>query len=155
MGHIELPVPVYHPTFMDQLLRLLRAQCVYCHRLRLLPQEVDRFACKLRLIRFGLLEEVQELDNIHTKERISTADASNGSATDVDETSDEDENAPAQIMRKRIEFVNDAIREAGGKRYLANRAKQKIEAVSEARRVVIKEFLATILKPRSCATCKG
>ena len=26
VGHIDLPVPVYHPTFMDQLLRLLRAK---------------------------------------------------------------------------------------------------------------------------------
>lgn len=31
-GHIELDVPVYHPLFFTDLVRVLRAKCVYCHR---------------------------------------------------------------------------------------------------------------------------
>ncbi|MCJ1357129.1 MAG: hypothetical protein MMC33_007125 [Icmadophila ericetorum] len=155
VGHIELPVPVYHPTFMDQLLRLLRAQCVYCHHLKLIPQEVNRYACKLRLIRFGLLEEAEELENIQTKDNSATGNVPNGSEMDVDETSNEDEAAPQQIIRRRTEFVNQAIKDAGGKGYLAAVARQKIEAVSGIRRAVVKEFLAAVIKPKTCGTCNG
>ena len=140
---------------MDQLLRLLRAQCVYCHHLKLIPQEVNRYACKLRLIRFGLLEEAEELENIQTKDNSATGNVPNGSEMDVDETSNEDEAAPQQIIRRRTEFVNQAIKDAGGKGYLAAVARQKIEAVSGIRRAVVKEFLAAVIKPKTCGTCNG
>lgn len=34
-GHIELPVPVYHPLFMNQAFGLLRSICMYCHKFKM------------------------------------------------------------------------------------------------------------------------
>jgi hypothetical protein len=31
-GHIELDVPVYYPLYFNDLIRLLRTKCVYCHK---------------------------------------------------------------------------------------------------------------------------
>ena len=60
-GHIELPVPVYHLTFMDQLLRLLRGKCAYCHNLKLARVQINEFVSRLRLIRCGLVKEANEM----------------------------------------------------------------------------------------------
>lgn len=35
MGHIELPLPVYHPLFMKILIQILRSSCFCCHKLLL------------------------------------------------------------------------------------------------------------------------
>ena len=63
-GHIEMPVPCYHPTFLDQVLRLVRASCVYCYRLKMGRVAVHRFGAKLRLVECGLVQELRELDEI-------------------------------------------------------------------------------------------
>ncbi len=31
-GHIELDVPVYYPMYFNDLIRLLRTKCVFCHK---------------------------------------------------------------------------------------------------------------------------
>jgi len=33
-GHIELPVPVYHPLFIATLYNLLNCACLFCHKFR-------------------------------------------------------------------------------------------------------------------------
>ncbi|KAM5359034.1 hypothetical protein ACJZ2D_014788 [Fusarium nematophilum] len=56
-GHIQLPVPVYHPVFMDQAYRLLKATCVYCKGFRLPQKELHKYVCKLKLLQHGLIQE--------------------------------------------------------------------------------------------------
>jgi DNA-directed RNA polymerase beta' subunit len=34
-GHIELPVPVFHPLFMNQAFGLLRSVCMFCHQFKM------------------------------------------------------------------------------------------------------------------------
>ena len=147
-GHIELPVPVYHATFMDQLLRFLRGKCAYCNHLKLHPAEVNRFVCKLTLIRYGLLKEAAEIEEIHGKldspdeaESESAGDSDNGIADD--------------LVHRRNDFVQRAIKNLGGKTIAAAIAAEKTEAVTEERRVVLREFLASITKAKSCGSCKG
>lgn len=41
-GHIELPVPVYHPLFMNQAYGLLRSICMYCHKFKMPEIVVSR-----------------------------------------------------------------------------------------------------------------
>src|SRR5262245_56451023 len=48
-GHIDLPVAVVHPLLFSQAFALLRAACLYCHRLRIAPLELARYVAKLRL----------------------------------------------------------------------------------------------------------
>ncbi|RMZ89544.1 hypothetical protein DV736_g3224, partial [Chaetothyriales sp. CBS 134916] len=60
-GHIELPIPCYHPIFVDTTLRLLRAACVYCHHFRLRRYDIHRTVCELRLLQHGLTDEVYQI----------------------------------------------------------------------------------------------
>lgn len=153
-GHIELPVPVYHVTFMDQLLRLLRSTCAYCGHLKLHPAEINRYICKLRLVEHGLVKQVEELDNI----RLGSAETKglSGSAEGLEgESQDSQEEDEESLKRRRNDFVRKAIRGAGGARNRAAVASEKVEAVSEVRRGIVKEFLASITKGKACGSCKG
>ena len=154
MGHIELPVPVYHVTFMDQLLRLMRSKCAYCGHFRLAPAEINRFICKLRLIEHGLVREIKELENIHLK--MKSTEPRGESAMDVDRESEESEQEDEETLKqRRLAFVRRAIKEKGGREARAAAASEKVEAVSEVRRAVITEFLAAITKVKTCGHCKG
>ncbi|KAL9122996.1 MAG: hypothetical protein Q9187_000454 [Circinaria calcarea] len=155
-GHIELPAPIYHPAFIDQLLRLLRARCVYCNHLKLHPAEVNRLACKLRLVRYGLLKEAEELENIRSSSKTKQGAGANGSTVDgVGISSDESEDDSVRLHQRRNEFVKRSIKKAGGKTHLDAASRDKIEAIYEQRRALIKEFLVSITKGKACGTCKG
>ena len=150
VGHIELPVPVYHVTFMDQLLRLLRAKCAYCSHLKLHPSEVNRFTCKLRLIEHGLVQEVEKLEKKEFNSAARMVNGVNGEDSQGSEEDDED-----TLKQQRNIFVRDAIKKAGGSKHRDTVSSEKVEAVSEVRRAIIKEFLAAITKPKTCGICKG
>ncbi|KAF2218814.1 hypothetical protein BDZ85DRAFT_307063 [Elsinoe ampelina] len=148
-GHIELPVHVYHPTFMDQCLRLLRAKCVYCHSLKMSRSEVNRYACKLRLIRHGLIEECYELDKIRPdKSKNVTLTNGAGSEDESDQANDD----IRELTERRNKFVKRAIRNAEKR---SDWAAGKLEAAVDERRTIIKEFMFGITKPKRCAACSG
>ena len=151
-GHISLPVPVYHPTFMSQLLRLLRAKCVYCHRLRMHPTEVHIFVCKLRLLRQGLVKEAADLENIHEKAKMARGNASSGEDVSSDEASDD---GIDRIRQQRDEFVKRALRRAEKEDRQDPSIRGKHEAVITERRAVIKQFLARITLAKECGSCHG
>ena len=154
VGHIELPVPIYHVTFMDQLLRLLRARCVYCSHLKLHPMEINRFICKLRLVEHGLVKQVEELDHIHLGS--ATTKTLGGPAKDMDGESEGSEEEDGETLKRRREdFVRRAIRDAGGKESRVAVASEKVEAISEVRRSITKEFLSVIAKVKACGHCNG
>lgn len=158
VGHIELPAPVYHVTFMDQVLRLMRARCVYCGHLKLPRAEVDRFTCKLRLIEHGLVQEVEELEHIHLKSIASKLRDINTDDTDADadgHSQDSEEEGVETLKQRRSEFVTRVIRKRDGRTSRVAAASEKVEAVAEVRRAIIKEFLAAITKPKTCGNCQG
>lgn len=81
----------------------------------------------------------------------------NGTSTshaelDNEESEEEDEDS---IVQQRIDFVASALRNPGGSKHRASVASEKVGAVSEERRVVIKDFLSAITKTRTCGSCKG
>ena len=131
-----MPVPVYHPTFMDQVLRLLRAKCRYCHHLKMSRKEVNRYLCKLRLIQHGLLGAAEEVDNIEVSQ---TKDEENTSGSE--EESDVD-----SVIRRRNAFVKRIIKAAKADPWEWKR--EKNEAVAEARRTVVKAFMKAITTGR-------
>lgn len=154
MGHIELPVPVYHVTFMNQVLRLLQARCAYCSRLKMRRDEVNRYTCKLRLIQHGLLDEAKELENIMLRNK-GKAMVVNGAGPESDVQSDEEDDDDDNLQKRRDDFVKLAIKKAGGTSHKAEVAAEKVEALSDERRAVIKEFLAAAPMGRACGSCKG
>ncbi|KAI1636743.1 DNA-directed RNA polymerase-like protein [Biscogniauxia mediterranea] len=147
VGHIDLPVPVYHPVFMDQILRLLRAQCQACFRFRMRRADISLVACKLRLLQFGLIDAANYLDDI---------------TPDITDIQIDDENLPdADQENSTIDRVI-LLREAYTERELrahrigtADIRKGKHEGASEARREVLKSFLRDMTKGRVCATCNA
>ncbi|OBT40626.1 hypothetical protein VE00_08369 [Pseudogymnoascus sp. WSF 3629] len=148
VGHITLPVPVYHPTFMDQLLRLLRAKCAYCHHFKMSRKDVNLYHCKLRLIQAGLLSAAEELDNIDI---VATKAAA---VEQEDESSDSgDDNGVETTIKQRLTFVKKALREAKATPW--DWKLEKNESVAEARREVIKSFLKSITVSKTCANCRA
>lgn len=150
MGHISLPIPVYNVTFFDQMLRLLRATCVYCFNLRMSKAEVDRYACKLRLIQYGLLEEASDLDNLHMKAKKKGTGAEEGPGDDID--SDDDDDLENFIARRR-KFVDKAISRKGKQSDVSSAT--KINAIAEARRQVVKDFMGTVAGVKKCTRCQA
>ncbi|KAJ5091454.1 hypothetical protein NUU61_006324 [Penicillium alfredii] len=150
-GHIELPVPLYNVTFFDHIFRLLRAQCVYCHRLQMSRTQVNLYSCKLRLLQYGLVDEVAAVDAIG-----SSKGAKSKGSKGKDDSGDEEEEDDEDIMEKRNSYVTRRIREAkkdGKLDGLMAGAKNPIAA--EYRRELIRNFLKDITSHRKCANCSG
>lgn len=143
MGHIALPVPVCHPMFFDQILRLLRSVCVYCHHLRISEVEVNRFACKLELLQHGLVTEATDVDFISTVGRQTK-----------DGEEPEGGEDPDLLMAKRKDFVKKAIR-LSKERIDSRTAANKATTVGDERRILIREFMRVITLPKKCARCSA
>ncbi|KAK4165088.1 hypothetical protein QBC43DRAFT_42403 [Cladorrhinum sp. PSN259] len=156
-GHIELPVPVYHPVFMDQMYRLLRSQCVYCHRFRLPRREVHRFACMFRLLQYGLLHEAQMIDSMADNglgESLKSLTLDDVPKFEGDEAEDETSNVD-ETMRAREAYVRQVLKEYRTKISAGDIKKGKHEGASEMRRFLVKEFLGLMVKEKKCRSCDG
>ncbi|KAJ5291932.1 hypothetical protein N7478_001183 [Penicillium angulare] len=150
-GHIELPVPLYNVTFFDHIYRLLRAQCVYCHRLQMSRAHVNMYTCKLRLLQYGLLDEVAIVDAMGTNKGGSSK-AAKGNGDD----SEDDEDDIDSIMDKRTDYVELSIREAKKDGRLSGlMAGGKNPIAAEQRRELVKTFLKDINSYKKCTNCSG
>lgn len=145
-GHIQLPVPVYHPTFLDVGYRLLRAACVYCKGFRLPNRELHRYVCQLRLLQHGLVDEAHAVALIGLND-LGLDD--NGESEAEEEGNDSIDN----ITRQRETYVKECLRGNKSKRGEIKRGKH--EGSTELRREIIKEFLAELTKRRICSSCGG
>ncbi|GKT86830.1 LOW QUALITY PROTEIN: DNA-directed RNA polymerase I subunit RPA1 [Colletotrichum tofieldiae] len=150
-GHIELPVPVYHPVFLDQVLRLLRSQCVYCKGFRMRHREINRYSCKLRLLQHGLLHEAHLVDAIGEELK---GLALPGVPTDYEsEAEEEGTSSVDNVISAREAYVRQALK--SHKLSLGEVRKGKHEGAIEMRRELIKDFMTQITKPRRCDNCGG
>jgi DNA-directed RNA polymerase beta' subunit len=144
-GHIELPVPVYHLTFMDQLLRLLRGKCCYCHHFKLPRVQINEYVSRLRLIRCGLVKEANDMH-----ENISMFGTKKKAGDGDDSESDEEGEG---IIGQRNEYVKKAMKRAGISKSSVHSSKMKNEAIADARRQVVKEFMVEMTKSKKCRNC--
>ncbi|KUL88690.1 hypothetical protein ZTR_05210 [Talaromyces verruculosus] len=144
-GHIELPVPVWNVTFFDQVYRLLRAKCDYCHRFRIARIEIHAYICKLRLLQYGLVDQTANIDLI--------GEDPQDAAVDADEKGNID---PQTKMELRNKFVKKCIRETqkqGDSDAFFGGAKNPVAA--EQRKELIKEFFHAVAKSpqKPCTNC--
>lgn len=110
------------------------------------------YSCKLRLLQYGLTDEVAVVDGMGT---IKGAKAKTAKAT-ADDSEDDEEDDDESIMGKRSAYVEKAIKEAkksGKLDGLMAGAKNPIAA--EHRRELVKTFLKDITSNRKCANCNG
>ena len=63
-AHIELSIPIYNPFLLNQILKLLNSKCFNCHKLKLSLKDTAYLLMKLFLIKFGLLQESEEIHGI-------------------------------------------------------------------------------------------
>ncbi|KAF2487058.1 hypothetical protein BDY17DRAFT_244162 [Neohortaea acidophila] len=151
-GHIELPAPCYHPTFLDQTLRLLRATCTFCNRLKLGRAQANKYMCRLRLVRFGLLKEEKELATTSGQSAGSKGGAAGAGAdadTDDDSGDEKDEDARHWISIYES-FVNRAVADARRDGTLNS---EKTEATAIARQRIISELIRDMTKSKKCNKC--
>ncbi|ODM18657.1 hypothetical protein SI65_05274 [Aspergillus cristatus] len=147
-GHLELPFHVYNVTFFDQLFRLIRAQCVYCHRFQMSRVQINAYVCKLRLLQYGLVDEAGVIDSMGT--------GKTDKKKSKDEGSDSEEEDEEDLIERRNTYVKKCIREAqasGRLKGLMAGAKNPI--ATEQRRTVVKEFFKDIVSFKKCANCSG
>ncbi|KAH7134853.1 hypothetical protein B0J13DRAFT_480560 [Dactylonectria estremocensis] len=149
-GHIQLPVPVYHPIFMDQAYRLLKASCVYCKGFRMPQKDLHKYICKLRLLQHGLIQQAHIVGSIGENDLAIEAGDFSGLE---DEAEEEGNSSIDNVTRARDKYVLKCLHGIKVKRGETKRGKH--EGASEMRREVIKEFLAEITKRRLCASCGG
>ena len=145
---------MYHVTYLDQLLLLLRGKCEFCGHLKLNPVEVNRFTCLLRLVHHGLLVEAQQLDEIGPASKSHRSQLT-GRGEDIEEEDDDDESDPDALQQERNEFVKRVINKVKRKNGEGTGAAVKLEAVYEERRAIVKDIYAAIRKTKICALCKG
>jgi DNA-directed RNA polymerase beta' subunit len=146
-GHIDLPVYVYHLTFIDQLLRLLRGKCCYCHQFRLARVQINEYVSKLRLIRCGLVREANEMnDHVDINKGKTGKDDADDSESDADEQ---------DIVGQRNSYVKKCMKRAGISKSDAKTMKEKNDTISDARRQVLKEFYAQVSLGKKCRNCQG
>ena len=135
---------------MEQVLRLLRATCVYCNRLKLGRVQVIKFACKLKLVRYGLLKEVREVDDLTSA---SSGAAIVAAGSDAEDASDSGDDADDKgLIEKYESFTRRSIAQARRDGTLST---QKTEVTANARRAIIQDFMQNINKSKRCQNCKG
>ncbi|KAK2737010.1 hypothetical protein FQN55_001342 [Onygenales sp. PD_40] len=144
-GHIELPVHIYNVTFFDQLLRLLKAQCAYCYRFRMSRADLKSYTCKLKLLQYGLVEEVAVIDNMSVRKG---KDNNAGSGSEDSEDEDEED-----FVRRRDNYVKRCI--SGRNKDQGFLSGAKNPAAAELRRSIVREFLKDISAVKKCASCSG
>ncbi|KIW03140.1 uncharacterized protein PV09_05782 [Verruconis gallopava] len=144
-GHIELPMRVYHPFFLDQMMKLLRGMCIFCFHFQMGRTNVARYVAKLRLLELGLLKEAMEVDGLAMDGSKAKDIADANSDSEVEE--DEDAAVAAETYRR---FADAAIRRAKKEGLVVERN----EAMLEKRKETIRELLNALKTPSGkCTNC--
>jgi DNA-directed RNA polymerase beta' subunit len=140
---------VYNLTFIDQLLRLLRGKCGYCHQFRLARVQIHEFVSKLRLIRCGL---VQEANMMHEHINVDSGKTGKKDAEGSDSDSEDDND---DIVAQRDNYVKRCMKRAGISGRDARSVREKNDAISDARRQVLKDFYGLVGLGKKCRNCQG
>lgn len=86
MGHLPLPLPVYHPLFFLSLYQLLRSSCWVCHRLLCTPVKAHLLVGQLELLSQGLLSEALALEAAVGYNDVDSADKAQEGADNIIES---------------------------------------------------------------------
>jgi DNA-directed RNA polymerase beta' subunit len=105
------------------------------------------FVCKLNLVKYGLLREAKDIDDITHATQIDILEEN-----DEDKSEDETQKDQKAIMAKREQYVRDSINRAGMDGRIST---AKTEATVNARQAVIREFMHAITSTRKCRNCQG
>ncbi|KAF8631582.1 hypothetical protein AX15_002332 [Amanita polypyramis BW_CC] len=154
-GHIELPVPVFHPLFMVHMYELLRGTCLFCHRFKMSRVVLCKYVAKLRLLERGLLEAAQGVDELRlvTQRRSKVAKNRGGNSDDEDALNEredvetEETEVPGETEDDFMRRINLYVAVHLTRAPSSKRDDYKDVLVYQARKSIFNEFLkATMLK---------
>lgn len=112
--------------------------------------EVNLYWCKLRLVKYGLLKEAREVEDVGLKGKKNKLGADEGEGEDLSE--DDDTN---NIIEQRRYFVTRSLKHVESRKRKAEAPAVETEAGNEARKMILKDFHAAVVRSRKCANCKG
>ena len=118
------------------------------------PVKVNLFTCKLKLLDHGLLKEAGEVENAGLR-RKDAYDLQNEQNAEPGAGDDDDSEDEMDKKEMRTLFTERAVKKAGGGVNRIAMSREKVEALSEQRRAVVKDFLGAITLGRSCGRCDG
>lgn len=145
LGHIELPIPIYHPVFFKTLVEILRSTCMKCHNFLVDRSTRLLYLYKLRAINKGMLQLVNELDEAYqkaTKELIDQGIKGCDLAT-LDEIL---ENVFTSSCPESSSVNNTNKPNNHGQTFSSRNANQ-------CRRNLVKEFFARAMEKTKCEAC--
>ncbi|KAL8286881.1 hypothetical protein RQP46_003887 [Phenoliferia psychrophenolica] len=156
-GHIELPMPVFHPLYMTNAFQLLRGTCTYCHHFLTSEVAILKYIAKLTLLEHGLVVPADNVDTIvfsvKPKKKVkkhtgpaTLSDDDEGEPTD--EAAVEDETL-GQYEARLNTYVSVSLRFASGS---SRDDYKKSGIVYDKRRKLISEFLKSLNK-KKCGRC--
>lgn len=119
---------------------------------------VSLFTCKLRLVRYGLLKEAEDVGLLHLRSSFAkfAADGARGMGDREDAAeSSNSEGEEDEVILAREKFVKVALQKAGREGRRLDWTQEKHEAVGQARRAILKEFLNTMGLGRACRNCRA
>lgn len=125
MGHITLPLPVYHPLFFMSLYQLVRGSCWNCHRMLSTPVKAHLLHGQLQLVERGRLSEAVELESNVLMGETAQAD----------------------------EIVEDIAKYVAKHTVKAGKVSHPTKNLTEFRRHLIGEFVKQCTKTTKCPHC--
>ncbi|GAA5858440.1 hypothetical protein JCM8547_007311 [Rhodosporidiobolus lusitaniae] len=164
-GHIDLPVPVFHPLYMVQAFQLLRGCCTYCHRFLVNDVQLLKQIARLTLLEHGLVTAALTLDSVFQAPASSkTPKAAAAKAAKAKASSDniEDHEVGESVeesteeFSKRLEgFVQSCLRAAkkGKQAHMGRDEYKESGMVFDVRRKVIAQFIKSLSGKRRCEHC--
>ncbi|KAL3229701.1 Uncharacterized protein RNJ44_01837 [Nakaseomyces bracarensis] len=150
-GHIELPVPCYNPLFFNQLYIYLRSACLFCHHFKLKSLDVHRYACKLRLLQYGLIDESYQVDHVQLDNAYDNMEAIEDDGEE-ESKNDMSSTLAKELKARRKEFVEISIAKAISE----GRTTEKgtfTATVNDERKKLVHEFHKKILMRPKCDNC--
>ncbi|ORM39587.1 DNA-directed RNA polymerase I subunit rpa1 [Babesia sp. Xinjiang] len=63
MGHINFPLPLYHPLLLPRLTKLIKGTCLYCRRLKLPEHRMIKYVKLFDLLHAGLVSDMLLFDD--------------------------------------------------------------------------------------------
>ena len=110
------------------------------------------YVCKLRLLQYGLIDEVAVVDTMGSVKGVKFK-ATKGKEQD---SGDDDEPDDEDFMKKRTDYVSRRIREAKKSGKLDGLMAGGLNPIAaEARRELVKNFLKEINSFKKCVNCSG
>ncbi|GIX88748.1 hypothetical protein CDAR_165131 [Caerostris darwini] len=119
-GHINLPVTVYNPFFFKELYKLLRGTCFKCYRILAPIIVLHLVSYQLQALDYGLVNTVQDLQEIVTEEVRATSK----------------EESISKILNKLEKKFKDAVNEAQH----CNQSQCPVKSVVEHRKKIVRAF---------------